>query len=34
MTDIVDSKRRSELMAGNHGRGTAPERAVGSTVSE
>ena len=28
MTDIVDSKRRSELMAGIRGRDTAPERAV------
>ena len=28
MTDIVDSKRRSELMAGIRGRDTAPELAV------
>ena len=28
MTDIVDSKRRSELMAGVRGRDTAPELAV------
>ena len=28
MTDIVDSKRRSELMAGIKGRDTAPERRV------
>lgn len=28
MTDIVDSRRRSEMMAGIRGRDTAPERAV------
>ena len=28
MTDIVDSRRRSEMMAGIKGRNTAPKRAV------
>ena len=32
MTDIVDSKRRSELMAGIKGRDTAPERMVRSVA--